>query len=61
MSLTVDTLIFVTLAFAGTGMPLVLLMKGQFVMKYIVCLLDIPFLYLNRLLLGHIGDIDAAD
>ena len=51
-ALTVDTLLFVSLAFAGTGLPLGEIMIGQFVMKYIVCLVDIPFMYLNRWILG---------
>jgi len=52
-SLTVDTLIFVTLAFAGTEIPLWPIMLGQFVMKYLVAILNIPFMYLNRAFLGH--------
>lgn len=52
ISLTVDTVVFVTLAFAGSGMPLWIIMKGQFLTKYAVCLLNIPFMYLNRALLG---------
>lgn len=51
-SLTVDTLLFVTLAFAGTGLPLKSLIIGQFATKYLVGIIDIPFMYLNRLFLG---------
>jgi uncharacterized integral membrane protein (TIGR00697 family) len=51
-SLTVDTVIFVTLAFAGTGLPLWALMKGQFATKYLVGIMDIPFMYLNQAMLG---------
>lgn len=52
LSLSVDTVLFVSLAFAGTDMPLWELMKGQFIAKYLVCLADIPFMYLNRWALG---------
>lgn len=51
-SLTVDTLLFVSLAFAGTGLPLWSLMLGQFTTKYLVAIIDIPFMYLNRAFLG---------
>lgn len=51
-SLTVDTVIFVTLAFAGTGAPLWSIMLGQFATKYLVGIIDIPFMYLNRAALG---------
>ena len=51
-SLTVDTLLFVTLAFAGTGLPLLSLMMGQFATKYLVGVIDIPFMYFNRAVLG---------
>jgi len=52
-ALTVDTFVFVTLAFAGTGLPIWDLMVGQFAMKYVVCILNIPFMYLNRYFLGR--------
>lgn len=57
-ALTVDTLIFVPLAFAYTDIPLWPVMVGQFTTKYIVALIDIPFMYLNRALLGErlVGD-----
>lgn len=51
-ALTVDTVIFVTLAFAGTGVPLWAIMTGQFVTKYLVSVLNIPFMYINRYVLG---------
>jgi queuosine precursor transporter len=53
ISLTVDTIFFITLAFAGTGAPLVTLMIGQFLIKYTVAVLDIPFMYANRKILGE--------
>lgn len=48
ISLSVDTVLFVTLAFYGMGFPLWPLMVGQFVTKYLVAIIDIPFMYLNR-------------
>lgn len=51
-SLTVDTVVFVSLAFAFTDVPLWGLMKGQFATKYLVCLMNIPFMYLNRFIMG---------
>jgi uncharacterized integral membrane protein (TIGR00697 family) len=51
-SLTVDSVLFVTLAFAGTGIPIWVIMKGQFAIKYTVGLANIPFMYLNRWVLG---------
>lgn len=51
-SLTIDTVLFVTLAFWGTGIPLLPLILGQFASKYLVGIIDIPFMYLNRALLG---------
>lgn len=51
-ALTLDTVLFVTLAFAGTGLPLWPLMFGQFVAKWTVGLADVPFMYLNRRALG---------
>jgi len=48
ISLSVDTVLFITLAFYGTGVPLWALMIGQFVTKYLVAIVDIPFMYLNR-------------
>ena len=52
-ALTIDTLVFVTLAFAGTGIPLWEIMKGQFAAKYLVAILCIPFMYLNKAILGN--------
>lgn len=51
-SLTVDTVVFVLLAFAGTGLPVWTLMVGQFLTKYLVAVMNIPFMYLNRFVLG---------
>lgn len=52
LSLSVDTILFIPLAFLGSGLPLLSLMLGQFVLKYLVALLNVPFMYLNRAVLG---------
>lgn len=52
-ALTVDTILFVTLAFSGTGIPLWTLMIGQFATKYLVGILNIPFMYLNKAIMGN--------
>lgn len=49
-ALTVDTFLFITLAFAGT-MPLWVLIEGQLLTKWLVGLINIPFMYLNRWLI----------
>lgn len=46
-ALTVDTFLFITIAFYGT-MPLGALFEGQIATKYLVGLVSIPFLYFNR-------------
>lgn len=60
-ALTVDTVIFITLAFAGTGVPLWGLMKGQFATKYLVGVLCIPFMYINKAILGSESSVQAGD
>lgn len=60
-SLTVDTVIFVTLAFAGTGIPLLPIMLGQFATKYAVGIIDIPFMYMNRAVLNSSRDVERHD
>jgi uncharacterized integral membrane protein (TIGR00697 family) len=49
-SLTIDTFIFITIAFVGT-MPLWSLIEGQLFTKWLVGLVNIPFMYFNRWLL----------
>ena len=46
-ALTIDTFIFITIAFYGT-MPLGDLFQGQIATKYLVGLISVPFLYFNR-------------
>ena len=45
-----DTVIFVTIAFAGVQ-PLLQLIIGILVIKWLVGIIDIPFMYLNRMIL----------
>ncbi len=49
-ALALDTLIFIPLAFAGL-MPLGTLILGQMLVKWLVGLINIPFMYLNKLIL----------
>ncbi|MFH1711193.1 MAG: queuosine precursor transporter [Nanoarchaeota archaeon] len=46
-SMALDTLIFVTIAFYGVQ-PLLPLITGVLVIKWIVGIVDVPFMYLNR-------------
>lgn len=46
-SLTVDTFLFITIAFYGI-LPLLPLMIGQIITKYLVGLINIPFMYFNK-------------
>jgi len=46
-SMALDTLIFVTIAFYGVQ-PLLPLITGVLVLKWLVGIVDIPFVYLNR-------------
>jgi queuosine precursor transporter len=63
VSQTLDTGIFITIAFAGTA-PLLPLIGGQLVVKWIIALLDTPFVYagvyLLRRLLPAPGAAEAA-
>jgi len=51
-SLLFDSLIFIPIAFAGS-MPLLPLIIGQTAIKWIVGLINIPFMYLNKAILGE--------
>jgi uncharacterized integral membrane protein (TIGR00697 family) len=46
-SMTLDTIIFVTIAFYGIQ-PLLPLIFGVLLIKWIVAIFDIPFIYINR-------------
>ena len=45
VSQLLDTVIFITLAFAGTGTPLLSLIFGQYVIKLVIALCDTPLVY----------------
>jgi hypothetical protein len=49
-AMAIDTLLFVTIAFTGLQ-PLLPLITGVLVVKWIVGIIDIPFMYLSRLIL----------
>ncbi len=46
-ALLLDSMIFVPLAFFGTGLPLLPLITGQVAVKWLVGFLNIPFMYFN--------------
>ncbi|MDO8495636.1 MAG: queuosine precursor transporter [bacterium] len=50
-SMVVDSIIFVTIAFYGL-MPIMPLIIGLSVVKWLVGIIDIPFMYLSRAILG---------
>ncbi|MEO0082871.1 MAG: queuosine precursor transporter [candidate division WOR-3 bacterium] len=51
-SLAIDSLIFVTIAYVGK-MPIIPLITGQIVLKWIVGVADTPFMYLSRWVLKY--------
>ncbi len=59
-SLTIDSLIFITVAFAGT-MPLLPLIIGQTAVKWVVGVISIPFMYLNSWMLFKKGEGHSID
>jgi uncharacterized integral membrane protein (TIGR00697 family) len=60
VSLTIDTVVFISLAFYGTGLPLISLMLGQFAIKYTVVIMSVPFMYLGRAVMGS-GAVNIQD
>ncbi|OGZ05232.1 MAG: hypothetical protein A2845_02855 [Candidatus Lloydbacteria bacterium RIFCSPHIGHO2_01_FULL_49_22] len=53
-ALTIDSVLFVFIAYVGVSMELMLaLIWGQLVLKWVVGLLNIPFMYLNYFILTH--------
>jgi len=50
-ALLLDTLIFIPIAFLGI-MPILPLIIGQTIVKWIIGIINIPFMYLNRVVLG---------
>lgn len=55
VSQILDTGLFISLAFAGTGSPLFSMMVGQYAVKLAVALLDTPLVYLFVNLVRHYG------
>lgn len=51
-ALLLDSLIFIPLAFSGT-MPIMPLIIGQTLVKWIVGFINIPFMYINKAILDH--------
>jgi len=49
-AMAIDSVFFVVLAFAGVA-PLLPLILGQIIAKWVVGVIDVPFLYLNRAVL----------
>jgi uncharacterized integral membrane protein (TIGR00697 family) len=49
-AMALDTVIFVTIAFAGVQ-PLLPIIVGTMAIKWLVGIIDIPFMYLNRMIL----------
>ena len=60
VSTTLDTVIFVALAFAGTGAPLLNLMVGQIILKMLISLLLIPLVRWVRQQVGTHEDVSQA-
>lgn len=52
-SLALDSIIFVSLAYAGV-MPVISLIIGQIVLKWVVGVIDTPFMYLSRYILYRV-------
>ena len=53
VSTAVDSVVFITIAFAGTDQPLARLIVGQYVVKMIVTLVSIPLIYTVRARTTH--------
>lgn len=49
-ALTIDTFLFISIAFWGR-MPMIPLIQGQLYTKWLVGLINIPFMYFNRWLI----------
>ena len=54
-ALTIDTLLFISIAFWGLQ-PMPDLIEGQILTKYLVGLVNIPFMYLNRWVIFGMSD-----
>ena len=49
--MAVDSVIFVTLAFYGVQ-QVIPLIYGLLIIKWLVAVIDIPFMYMHRMILG---------
>lgn len=47
VSQTLDTVLFVVIAFAGTGIPLMVLIPGQLICKIVLAVIDTPLVYVS--------------
>ena len=52
-ALAVDSVLFVTLAFYGI-FPVLPMILSQVVVKWLVGIIDVPFMYLNRVIMGRV-------
>lgn len=59
VSLALDTALFITIAFAGTGAPLAALMLGQYLVKVGVTIVSVPLIYAVRPIAGARGDLSG--
>jgi len=48
ISTLMDSAVFITLAFAGTGLPILPLLRGQYLVKMAITIISIPLIYLIR-------------
>jgi uncharacterized integral membrane protein (TIGR00697 family) len=48
ISTLIDSITFITLAFAGTGLPLLALIQGQYIVKMSITVISIPLIYLVK-------------
>lgn len=55
-SLAIDSFIFIPLAFYGGSLPLLPLILGQIVIKWMVGIVNIPFMYLNKIIMQKQDD-----
>lgn len=46
VSQLIDTSLFITIAFYGTGAPMISLITGQYIIKLVIALVDTPIVYL---------------
>ncbi|KUO53327.1 MAG: transporter [Desulfitibacter sp. BRH_c19] len=57
----IDTIIFVTIAFSGTGTPLLAIIVGEYIIKLIISILDTPLIYMFvNLIKRNVPFIDTA-